>query len=83
MKDTRINVRIPVSEKELWQQVADTHGMSLTELVTRSVRSTILNLQQQGNYTYGNSPNSFTTGTAGTFGATGYVVWDTTKEKEK
>lgn len=81
MKDTRVNIRIPVSEKELWQEVADRHGLSLTELVTRSVRGTILSLQSaHPNATNSSFTSSSMTGTgntaAGAWGSTGYVIWD-------
>ena len=46
MKDTRINVRIPTAEKELWQQHASAAGMTLSEFVVRSVRTSLAQIAQ-------------------------------------
>lgn len=46
MKDTRINIRMPAAEKQQWSEIAAKHGMTVSEFVVRSVRTTILDLKQ-------------------------------------
>lgn len=49
MKSTRLNIRMVPAEKQQWDEIAAKHGMTTSEFVIRSVRTTIQDLAS--NYT--------------------------------
>lgn len=49
MKSTRVNIRMVPAEKQQWEEIAAKHGMTVSEFVIRSVRTTIRDLAS--NYT--------------------------------
>lgn len=72
MKSTRLNIRMVPAEKAQWDEIAAKHGMTTSEFVVRSVRTTIQDLK--ANYTTtitSNQPylvwsNTTSSGTSGT-----------------
>lgn len=72
MKDTRINIRMPAAEKELWETTAREYGMSTTEFVVRSVRTSIMQLN------HAKTGNTSTTSNNSTFQVVSWTPHNTT-----
>ncbi len=54
--NSRIDIRISNPEKDVWSSVADAHGLTLTQLIKQSVRSTVQSYQSNVHAFAGSEP---------------------------